>query len=121
MGTCVRCNRTCLVHIGVALADGGEAVMTSCTHCESRVWHRNGEERGIGGMMDIRGRVPDEIPANWLVYFAVDDTDATVAKARELGGAVAVEPMDIPDVGRFAVLTDPHGSAFAVIQNTIAG
>ena len=81
-------------------------------------WHRNGEERGIGGMMDIRGRVPDEIPANWLVYFAVDDTDATAAKARELGGTVAVEPTDIPDVGRFAVLTDPHGAAFAVIQNT---
>ena len=80
-------------------------------------WHRAGEDRSVGGMMDMRGRVPDEVPANWLVYFAVDDTDATVAKARELGANVAVEPMDIPDVGRFAVLTDPHGAAFAVIQN----
>jgi predicted enzyme related to lactoylglutathione lyase len=81
-------------------------------------WHRSGEERGIGGMMDITGRVPDEVPANWLVYFAVDDTDATVAKATELGASVAVPPMDIPDVGRFAVMTDPHGAAFAVIKST---
>ena len=51
MGTCVRCNRTCLVHIGVALADGGEAVMTSCTHCESRVWHRNGEDANLGEIL----------------------------------------------------------------------
>jgi hypothetical protein len=83
-------------------------------------WHRAGEDQSVGGMMDIRGRVPDEVPANWLVYFAVDDADASVAKARELGANVAVGPLDIPDVGRFAILTDPTGAAFAVIQNTSA-
>ena len=28
--------------------------------------------------MDMRGRVPDEVPAHWLTYFTVEDTDAKV-------------------------------------------
>jgi uncharacterized protein len=50
-----------------------------------------------------------------MVYFAVEDIDAAVAKATELGGKVAVEPTDTP-VGRFAVLNDPHGAVFSVIR-----
>jgi uncharacterized protein len=69
----------------------------------------------IGGILNMVERgVPEEIPAHWLVYFAVEDTDATVAQVKERGGSVMMEPMDIP-VGRFAILTDPHGAAFAVI------
>jgi predicted enzyme related to lactoylglutathione lyase len=49
------------------------------------------------------------------VYFAVEDTDASVAKAEELGGSVRMAPMDIP-VGRFAVLGDPQGATFAIIR-----
>jgi uncharacterized protein len=77
--------------------------------------HPGGAERGVGGIMDVRGRLPDEVPAHWLVYFAVDDTDATVAKAQELGGSVVMEPTDIPEVGRLAVVKDPHGAHFALI------
>lgn len=69
----------------------------------------------VGGLIDMRGRVPDEVPAHWLVYFGVEDTDVTVAKATELGGAVPVGPVDITGVGRFAVVQDPWGAAFAVI------
>jgi predicted enzyme related to lactoylglutathione lyase len=69
----------------------------------------------VGGMLDIIGRVPDEVPANWLTYFAVDDTDAAVAKLKELGGSVNMEPMDIV-AGRFAVVSDPFGAVFAVIK-----
>jgi predicted enzyme related to lactoylglutathione lyase len=67
-----------------------------------------------GGVFDMRGRVPDEVPPNWLTYFAVEDTDATVAKAEALGGGVNMGPVDI-SVGRFAVLHDPLGGVFAVI------
>jgi uncharacterized protein len=77
--------------------------------------HIGDAERGVGGIMDMRGRVPDEVPAHWMVYFAVDDTDATVEKAKELGGGVGYGPTDIPSVGRFAVLNDPHGAHFSVI------
>ncbi|MDQ1520864.1 MAG: uncharacterized protein QOI55_1937 [Actinomycetota bacterium] len=74
----------------------------------------NNEGTGIGGAMQspVEG-----MPSYWLVYFDVADTDATVQKARESGGTVMVEPTDIPTVGRFAVLTDPQGAAFAVIKS----
>jgi predicted enzyme related to lactoylglutathione lyase len=59
--------------------------------------------------------MPDSIPPHWLVYFAVDDTDASIEKAKELGGNIAAGPIEIP-FGKFAVMTDPNGSAFAVMQ-----
>jgi predicted enzyme related to lactoylglutathione lyase len=74
----------------------------------------NGED-SIGGMLDISGRLPDEIPAHWLAYFAVDDTDATIETVKSSGGNVPFGPVDIP-AGRFAVAADPWGAAFAVIQ-----
>jgi predicted enzyme related to lactoylglutathione lyase len=55
------------------------------------------------------------IPPLWGIYFAVADTDATVAKASELGGSVIAPPMDI-EPGRFAVLADPQGAMFNVIK-----
>jgi len=74
----------------------------------------NGEE-SIGGMMDVTGRLPDEIPAHWLVYFAVENTDAALETVKASGGGVSFGPIDIP-AGRFAIVTDPHGAALAVIQ-----
>jgi len=71
----------------------------------------------IGGLMEL----PEEAraagaPSHWLAYIATEDVDATVAKAQELGGSVLMAPMDIPEVGRFAVLSDPHGAAFAAFR-----
>lgn len=71
----------------------------------------------VAGMMDMTGRVPDMVPPHWMVYFAVDDADATAAKAQELGGQVMVPPTDIPP-GRFAVIADDRGASFAVIKLT---
>jgi predicted enzyme related to lactoylglutathione lyase len=69
----------------------------------------------IAGMMPMPPMVPAQVPPFWLVYFAVDDADATVARAGELGGTVLVPLMDIP-TGRFGVLTDPQGASFGVIR-----
>jgi predicted enzyme related to lactoylglutathione lyase len=55
------------------------------------------------------------IPSVWGIYFAVDDTDATVATAKANGGSVIAPPTDIPP-GRFAVLADPQGAVFNVIK-----
>jgi uncharacterized protein len=71
-------------------------------------------DASVGGMMDITGRVPDEVPNNWLVYFTVPDCDAAAETATSNGGQVGFGPVDIP-VGRFAILTDPHGATFAVM------
>lgn len=75
---------------------------------------KNGD-RGAGGMYKITPEM-GPIPPHWLVYFAVDDCDATVQKASELGAGVMKPADDIPDIGRFAILTDPQGAAFAVIK-----
>jgi predicted enzyme related to lactoylglutathione lyase len=52
-----------------------------------------------------------EVPAHWSVTFAVDDADATAARAVELGGSVLVEPFDAPWV-RMTILADPEGATF---------
>jgi uncharacterized protein len=70
-----------------------------------------------GGILDMSGRVPDQVPPHWLVYFWVDDTDEAVEKIKAGGGSVAMGPIDIP-AGRFAVGMDPHGAAFAVIKGS---
>ena len=54
------------------------------------------------------------VPPHWLGYTLVDDVDATAHRAARLGGSVLKAPADIPDAGRFAVLADPQGAAFAI-------
>jgi uncharacterized protein len=71
--------------------------------------------KSVGGMMQMRPEVPAAVPAHWLTYFAVADAEATVSKATQLGGQVLAPTMTIPQ-GTFAVLADPEGAAFAVIQ-----
>jgi predicted enzyme related to lactoylglutathione lyase len=76
-------------------------------------------DRGVAGLMAMEGDAwPAEIPSNWLVYFAVDDCDASAARIVELGGEMKMPPMDIPTVGRFAVTTDPGGATLAIIKMT---
>jgi predicted enzyme related to lactoylglutathione lyase len=75
---------------------------------------KNGD-RGAGGMYQITPEM-GPIPPHWLVYFAVGDCDASVQKATELGATVMKPADDIPSVGRFAILIDPQGAAFAVIK-----
>lgn len=72
----------------------------------------------FGGMMAMGADFPDGVPPHWALYFGVDDVDAAAAKASELGGAVHVPGTDIPGTGRFALLTDPQGGAFAVYTHT---
>ena len=73
----------------------------------------NRDETGIAGLMTN----PDpSIRPHWQPYVAVDDPDGTVAKAKELGGSALMEPMDVPAVGRIAVLSDPQGATFGVIK-----
>jgi uncharacterized protein len=58
--------------------------------------------------------IPDDqpdTPAHWSVTFAVDDADATAAKATELGGKVIVPPLDAPWV-RMTIISDPQGATF---------
>jgi uncharacterized protein len=74
-------------------------------------------EQGVGGLMAM----PEEMkaggaPPYWMIYVGVRDADAVAAQAQSLGGKVVVLPNDIPKVGRFAVLSDPQGASFAILQ-----
>ena len=72
----------------------------------------------VGGMLDLGAlEMPAEVPPHWLVYFGVEDTDAAVEKVKSGGGDVRFGPVDVP-VGRFAVVADPFGAAFAVMRPT---
>jgi uncharacterized protein len=66
---------------------------------------------GIGGMMGA----PEGTPSHWLVYFSVPDVDVAVAAAGEGDGRVLAAPEDTP-FGRIAVLADPFGAVFGLIQ-----
>lgn len=89
-------------------ADTSEAGPTTYTE-----WKLAG--RSIGGMLQMNEEWPLDIPAHWMAYFAVEDADAAAANAKDLGATIRVEPTDIPNVGRFAVVVDPLGAQFSVI------
>ena len=76
-------------------------------------WQVNG--RSVAGGQAMGSMYPPDVPPHWLVYFTVANTDDTVKRAQELGAQVMSQPMDIPQ-GRMAVLADPQGAAFAIIQ-----
>ena len=67
----------------------------------------------VAGMM---GPGDSGMPPFWMIYFAADDCDATAAAAQAAGGAVYKAPADIPGTGRFAILGDPQGAAFGILQ-----
>jgi predicted enzyme related to lactoylglutathione lyase len=78
-------------------------------------WQLTYDDSNVGGLFRMGDDFPEEVPGHWIVYFAVDDADAATEKARDNGATVRAEPFD-NEAGRFAVLTDPHGAAFAVIN-----
>jgi predicted enzyme related to lactoylglutathione lyase len=72
-------------------------------------------QRPAGGMYPLTPEMGN-VPPHWTVYFAVEDCDATAEKAISLGAKTITPAMDIPGVGRFSVLLDPQGAAFAIIK-----
>jgi predicted enzyme related to lactoylglutathione lyase len=77
------------------------------------MWTANGQP--LGGVMDL----PTEAgaPPHWLAYVSVPDVDGASSLAESLGGKVLKPGADIPKVGRFAILRDPHGAVFAVFTS----
>lgn len=75
--------------------------------------------RVVAGAHGMESTPPDA-PPNWLVYFSVDDTDSTADALVRAGGNVLAPPFDMV-AGRMAVLQDPQGGIFAIIDSTGPG
>ena len=79
-----------------------------------------GGDNPAGGLYEIDPKFfegqPQLPPPHFLPYIAVDDIDANAKKAEELGATILKGPMDIPNVGRFAVIKDPAGAVFATFS-----
>ena len=82
------------------------------------------EETGGYRMFELRGRVvaglgpmqPNVPVPVWTTYITVADAEQACAAAREAGGVVFLEPMDVLTAGRMAVIADPQGAVFSVWQ-----
>ena len=73
---------------------------------------------GVAGLMNI----PDDAkamgaPPCWTGYIWVPDVDAAVPTLKAAGGKLQKGPMDIPGVGRFAVVSDPYGAMFMLFRD----
>ena len=76
-----------------------------------RMFQQDG--KSVGGLM---GHMQEGQPTAWMTYVSVADADATAAKVKGSGGSAIVEPMDVMDLGRMAVLSDPTGAVFGIWQ-----
>lgn len=80
---------------------------------------RHGEE-WLAGVMDASGFLPADAPSHWSVYFGADNTDAALARAVSLGGAVVRDSEDTP-YGRLATAADPQGARFKLVSTAGTG
>jgi predicted enzyme related to lactoylglutathione lyase len=55
-------------------------------------------------------------PSAWTVYLWVNDAAAAAARVNEAGGTVFMQPMDVPNAGRVAVVADSTGAVFGLWQ-----
>ncbi len=71
----------------------------------------------VTGLMNM----PEEarrtgVTPRWTGYVGVDDVDAAVERIKQLGGAVYVPPMDVPNISRFSVVADPQMATLALVK-----
>ncbi len=71
-------------------------------------------ETAVAGIMGMPPGSPP-MPPSWGCYVTVDNVEQTLARCSELGGKTIMPPMDVPGVGRMAVLQDPQGAVLSVM------
>ncbi|MGH3011241.1 MAG: VOC family protein [Gaiellaceae bacterium] len=67
-------------------------------------------EQAHGGFGPAQGGAP----SHWLGHVHVDDVDAAAGRAEAAGGTIVAPAMDIPEVGRMVVVTDPQGAVVSL-------
>ena len=71
--------------------------------------------RTVAGICHARG-VNADLPPQWLIYFTVEDVDASAEKCKELGGKIITGPKNMGKYGRFCVIQDPAGAVAALFS-----
>lgn len=79
------------------------------------IFTREGQDVAALYTMD-KNQAATGMPPYWGTYVTVENADAAAAKAKSLGGTVIMEPFDVMEHGRMAVITDPQGATFCVWQ-----
>jgi predicted enzyme related to lactoylglutathione lyase len=73
----------------------------------SKYYLINNGEKQIGGIWPSDPKM--KMPTFWGEYVSVENVDDATTRAKKAGGKVFKDPMDIPNVGRFAIVQDPQG------------
>jgi uncharacterized protein len=72
-------------------------------------------EKMVAGLYQMTPEM-SSIPSNWLPYFGISSIDMTLEKVAELGGIIIMPKMFVEGVGHFAVVQDPQGGVFGILQ-----
>ncbi len=83
----------------------------------SDYWLIRHEDELIGGIF-YTAKLETQPKARWLTYLSVADVDRAAQLAVDRGGAVHIEPVDFPNRGRFAIVSDPQGAVVALLNST---
>jgi len=71
---------------------------------------KTGDDKTGGGMWQN----PVGPGSIWITYVAVDDLEASLAKVKEFGGTVKQDITEVPNMGRFSLITDPSGAVIGL-------
>jgi predicted enzyme related to lactoylglutathione lyase len=79
------------------------------------IFQLNGREAAAGYTLR-KDQQAHGVPPHWMLYIASDNVDASSKRAAELGATVVMQPFDVMDYGRMAVIIDPTGAHFSIWQ-----
>jgi predicted enzyme related to lactoylglutathione lyase len=86
---------------------------------EYRLFSNGGQD--VAGHMTIPQGAPAQMRPAWTGYIGVDDVDAAVSAIEADGGRVHMPALDMPGVGRMAMVADPQGLPFYLMRGASDG
>jgi len=70
----------------------------------------------VASIIEMPADLPPDVAPHWIQYIGTRDVDGTADAAVRAGGSILKAPRDMKGAGRFAVLNDPQGAVFAIID-----
>ena len=78
-------------------------------------------DKFAGGIFEMKEPELKDVPEKWVPYLSVDDVDARLKKAVAAGATILKPAVDVPGVGRFAILQEPGGAVVGFITPAAQG